>query len=165
MAITTLVLTVPISGELQRVATGLVFVFARQPPPLTLLYLCSSSLSYQWPLCNVCYIIISMFVCRFSLAKKCTNEGRALMQLDFQQYRTKVEKISGIRPLPYHQYVEDYIKAYYLSETDTEEWIRKHTEYSSKQLQSLVVTGVGSRITKRSRQRLLTVIEELEKRK
>ena len=97
MAITTLVLTVPISGELQRVATGLVFVFARQPPPLTLLYICSISLSYQWPLCNVCYIIISMFVCRFSLAKKCTNEGRALMQLDFQQYRTKVEKISGIR--------------------------------------------------------------------
>ncbi|CAI8049389.1 Syndetin [Geodia barretti] len=106
-----------------------------------------------------------VFVEGFSLAKKCTNEGRALMQLDFQQYRTKVEKISGIRPLPYHQYVEDYIKAYYLSETDTEEWIRKHTEYSSKQLQSLVVTGVGSRITKRSRQRLLTVIEELEKRK
>lgn len=34
---------------------------------------------------------------RFSGAKKCTNEGRALMQLDYQQYRTKVEKISNIR--------------------------------------------------------------------
>lgn len=30
------------------------------------------------------------------------------------------------RPLPHHSYVEDYIKAYYLSETDTEDWVRKH---------------------------------------
>lgn len=31
------------------------------------------------------------------------------------------------RPLPNHGYVEDYIKAYYLSEADTEDWIRKHS--------------------------------------
>ena len=37
------------------------------------------------------------FFCRFSLARKCSNEGRALMQLDFQQYRTQLEKMSGIR--------------------------------------------------------------------
>ena len=38
-------------------------------------------------------------------------------------------------------------------------------EYSTKQLQSLVVIGVGSRINKRSRQRLLTIIDDIEKRK
>ena len=38
-------------------------------------------------------------------------------------------------------------------------------EYSSKQLQSLVVVGVGSRITKRLRQRLLTIIDEIDRRK
>ena len=31
-----------------------------------------------------------------------------------------------VRPLPNHAYVEDYIKAYYLSEKDTEEWLKKH---------------------------------------
>lgn len=30
------------------------------------------------------------------------------------------------RPLPNHSYVEDYIRAYYLSESDTDEWLRKH---------------------------------------
>ena len=30
------------------------------------------------------------------------------------------------RPLPSHGYVEDYIKAYYLSEVDTEDWVKKH---------------------------------------
>lgn len=28
--------------------------------------------------------------------------------------------------MPHHALVEDYIKAYYLSETDTEDWIKKH---------------------------------------
>ena len=30
------------------------------------------------------------------------------------------------RPLPNHIFVEDYIRAYYLSESDTEDWLRKH---------------------------------------
>jgi len=34
---------------------------------------------------------------RFAQAKKCSNEGRALMHLDYQQYRTKVERMSNIR--------------------------------------------------------------------
>ncbi len=36
---------------------------------------------------------------RFSQAKKCSNEGRALMQLDYQQFRTKMEKIVSIKSL------------------------------------------------------------------
>ena len=36
-------------------------------------------------------------------------------------------------------------------------------EYSAKQLQVLVTVGVGSRINKRSRQKLLAAIDELEK--
>lgn len=34
-----------------------------------------------------------------------------------------------------------------------------------KQLQSLVLSGVGTRVNKKSRQRLLASIEELDKRK
>ena len=34
---------------------------------------------------------------RFASAKKCSNEGRALMQLDFQQYLMKLEKLTDIR--------------------------------------------------------------------
>lgn len=31
------------------------------------------------------------------------------------------------RPLPNHGLVEDYIKAYYLSESDLESWLIQHT--------------------------------------
>ena len=45
----------------------------------------------------IVYCVIKFSFNSFSQAKKCSNEGRALMQLDFQQYRTQIEKISHIR--------------------------------------------------------------------
>ena len=38
-----------------------------------------------------------IFHVRFAQVKKCSNEGRALMQLDFQQFRTQLERMSNIR--------------------------------------------------------------------
>lgn len=48
------------------------------------------------------------------------------MQLDFTQFLTKFEKISGLRPVPHREYVENYVKAYYLPEYELENWIREH---------------------------------------
>lgn len=31
------------------------------------------------------------------MAKKCTNEGRALMQLDYTQFLNKVEKMTTVK--------------------------------------------------------------------
>jgi len=42
-------------------------------------------------------LTILPFSPRFASAKKCSNEGRALMQLDFQQYLMKLEKLTDIR--------------------------------------------------------------------
>lgn len=65
-------------------------------------------------------------LCRFSEAKKCSNGGRALMQLDFTQFLSKFEKISSLRPVPHKEYVENYVKAFYLPEVELEKWIREH---------------------------------------
>ena len=45
------------------------------------------------------HIMKLLLIYRFSQVKKCSNEGRALMQLDFQQYRTKLERLTNIRYL------------------------------------------------------------------
>lgn len=58
------------------------------------------------------------------------------MQLDYQQFLTKLGKLTDLRPIPDHDYVEIYIKAYYLTETDMESWIQKH-RVSSHLLQVL----------------------------
>lgn len=48
------------------------------------------------------------------------------MQLDFTQLRSKFEKLTSLRPMPHREYVEVYIKAYYLPENSFEEWIKEH---------------------------------------
>lgn len=48
------------------------------------------------------------------------------MQLDFTQLKSKFEALTSLRPMPHREYVELYIKAYYLPENSLEEWIREH---------------------------------------
>jgi len=48
------------------------------------------------------------------------------MQLDFTQLKSKFEKVTSLRPMPHREYVELYIKAYYLPENSFEEWIKEH---------------------------------------
>jgi hypothetical protein len=76
---------------------------------------------------SIAHIITHTLVQGFSEAKKCSNGGRALMQLDFIQFLTKFEKIAGLRPVPHREYVEHYIKAFYLPEPELEKWIKDHT--------------------------------------
>ena len=90
------------------------------------------------------------------MAKKCTNEGRALMQIDFQQFLIKVNKMTTVRPIPEKEMVEEYIKADHLSEPALEQWIKNREEYTMKQLTSLITCIVTD---KKSRLRMIDVIE------
>uniref|UniRef100_A0A6P7FA09 Syndetin n=1 Tax=Diabrotica virgifera virgifera TaxID=50390 RepID=A0A6P7FA09_DIAVI len=112
---------------------------------------------------NVAHIVTHTLVQGFSEAKKCTNGGRALMQLDFTQFLTKFEKISSLKPVPHKEYVENYVKAYYLPDIELEKWIRDHKEYSSKHMLGLVSCACQN--NKKTRQKLLQVIEDIEKNK
>ncbi|CAK8673996.1 unnamed protein product [Clavelina lepadiformis] len=113
-----------------------------------------------------------VFVEGFSNVKKCSNEGRALMQLDYQQFLMKFEKLANIRPIPNREYVEAYIKAYYLTENDLENWMRTHIEYTPKQLSSLVncsatsySSSTAASTNRNAKQRMMSLIEELTMRK
>ncbi|XP_065583263.1 syndetin-like isoform X2 [Artemia franciscana] len=95
----------------------------------------------------------------YSNVKKCTNEGRALMQLDFRHFTMKMETLTSVRPLPGSTLVETYIKAFYIPESTIEEWTKEHTEYSEKQLQSLV------QVVSQSNKRRILKFPMLEERK
>ena len=68
-----------------------------------------------------------IFVEGFSDVKRCNNEGRALMQLDYRQFAMKLEKICDIKPVPHQDYVVQYIKAYYIPEAELDSWVKYHT--------------------------------------
>ncbi|XP_076113826.1 syndetin-like isoform X4 [Mytilus galloprovincialis] len=97
----------------------------------------------------------------YSNAKKCSNEGRAFMQLDFQQLLSNLEKMIDLRPIPEKEFVEGYIKAYYLPESQFDSWLLDHKEYSPKQLIALI--NSVDHLNKKARQRLITVIEDMER--
>ncbi|KAK9886357.1 hypothetical protein WA026_015875 [Henosepilachna vigintioctopunctata] len=110
---------------------------------------------------DVAHIITHTLVQGFSEAKKCSNGGRALMQLDFTQFLSKFEKISNLKPVPHKAYVENYVKAYYLPEYELENWMKEHNEYSTKHFYGLVCCVCQN--NKKTRQRLLQIIEDMEK--
>merc|ERR1719204_2104275 len=67
-----------------------------------------------------------VFLEGFGSARKCTHEGRAWMQLDFQQFIVQLDKFITIKPIPGKEGVENFIKAYYLTEADLEQWLREN---------------------------------------
>ncbi|KAK0090814.1 hypothetical protein PV325_003834 [Microctonus aethiopoides] len=107
---------------------------------------------------NAAHLITHTLVEGFSNAKKCSNGGRGLMQLDFTQLKSKYEMITSIRPMPHSEYVETYIKAYYIPENILEEWMKEHQEYSVKHLIGLISCVCQN--NKKSRQRLISAVEE-----
>lgn len=71
-------------------------------------------------------LCMKVLVDGYSSVRKCSNEGRALMQLDFQQLVVKIEEEFDIRPIPDKDFVETFIKAYYLPDSSIEKWVKEH---------------------------------------
>jgi len=101
-----------------------------------------------------------LFVEGFCTAKKCTNEGRALMQLDYRQFVLKMEHLTDIRPIPHQDHVTTYIKAFYIPESELEMWVESHPEYSTTQLTALVNAVAYS--NNKARQKLNNIVNDLQ---
>jgi hypothetical protein len=107
---------------------------------------------------------LDFFVEGFSLAKKCTAEGRGMMLLDFRDFIMAAERLSGISPVPQIDYVRKYIESYYMTEAEMEAFI-KAREYSPRQLSALVNVAMCTASNKTFRQHLLQLIAEAEPRR
>ncbi|KAH8297497.1 hypothetical protein KR044_013452 [Drosophila immigrans] len=109
---------------------------------------------------SMAHVATHLLVEGFSNVKKCSAGGRALMQLDFANFMSFLELISHQKYPQHSAYVDVFIKAYYFSPEQFEQWIeqqRQADEYSAKQLTNLIQCICVS--DKRTRQRLLQLIE------
>ncbi|XP_077290432.1 vacuolar protein sorting 50 [Arctopsyche grandis] len=105
---------------------------------------------------SISKFVVHTLVEGFSNVNKCSDSGRGLMQLDYTQLLSKMEKISGIKPSPFQEYVDVYVKGYYLPQSLLGEFISEHREYSVKHLTALVHCACDS---KKGRQELLALID------
>ncbi|XP_019093935.1 PREDICTED: syndetin [Camelina sativa] len=105
-------------------------------------------------------IFAEILVEGLSRIKRCTNEGRALMLLDFQVLINGLQHFVPTNVKPKLQIVETFIKAYYLPETEYVHWARGRPEYTKAQVVGLVNLVATMKGWKRKTR--LEVIEKIE---
>ncbi|KAI5713432.1 hypothetical protein M8J75_016410 [Diaphorina citri] len=120
----------------------------------------SAVISVLWE--NIITLVVRVLIEGFSGARKCSSGGRALMQLDWVQLNTKLEEMSQLKPpLPLRPLIDSYLKAYYMQESALEDYLRSQfSEFSYRQLESLVLCCLVCQNDKKARQRLLTLLED-----
>jgi hypothetical protein len=100
-----------------------------------------------------------MFVNGYSNTKKCTMEGRALMQLDYRQYLSKLAKVCTVKPNTEH--VDIFIRAFYLQEEELEPWLREQRKRYAKQQLTNVIQVQSVKLDKKIKTKMLKFVEEL----
>jgi hypothetical protein len=100
----------------------------------------------------------------YSRVKKCSTGGRSAMAIDLKFFQGELEGLTPIRPLPHLANVDNYIKAFYIpdSESFIEFLTQNHGEFTSKQLKALVEVGLGRNLTKLQKEKLFDKIDELD---
>eukprot|EP00026_Physarum_polycephalum_P001093 Phypoly_transcript_01094.p1 GENE.Phypoly_transcript_01094~~Phypoly_transcript_01094.p1 ORF type:complete len:919 (+),score=161.13 Phypoly_transcript_01094:935-3691(+) len=109
----------------------------------------------------------------YSRAKRCNNEGRAVMSLDLKVLLHSLEAIipasaaplsSSTRINPSHAaYVDNYIKAFYQPQNELVLFAKNHPEYTNKQICAILTSNVNSNLKKKQKQDLLNALEDVEK--
>lgn len=108
----------------------------------------------------VAHVVTHVLVEGYASAKNCSTGGRALMQIDYTHIMSFLELISDHKYTVHQQYVDQYVKAYYLPKDGAlKEWLEgqvTRNEYSVKHLNGLVLCTCAN--DKKNRQRLLAVV-------
>lgn len=108
----------------------------------------------------ICEQLVDGYCC----AKRCSDEGRALISLDVTTLHAALRTLLPDQPLP-TAYVDNYLKAFYLPHEHILDWAKEHPEYAVRHVSGLVaVSGAGASLKKKEHQELLASIEEAAKR-
>jgi hypothetical protein len=97
----------------------------------------------------------------FGKVKKCTDEGRMLMSVDFSSLIRNLERVTRVSPIPNSKYVEEFIGCFFTPENSLLDWVQVHPEYPPKLMLSMMSLMTVKYDMKRSVKKAF--IEEVEK--
>ncbi|KAI3385393.1 hypothetical protein SNEBB_008487 [Seison nebaliae] len=113
----------------------------------------------QFLMYTLLFTLSRMLIQHYSQIRSCTGEGRALLQIDFQYLNNALISITSLKPIPYFDLVDMYIKIYYYPMPELTEWLTNSNFkrfFSDSQLISLI--SIMPHVSKQSRQHLLKLI-------
>jgi|TARA_B100001540_G_scaffold274662_1_gene260298 hypothetical protein len=106
-------------------------------------------------------VIQDALVDGFSRVKKCTDAGRALMTLDVKTLRTEFTKLAPPSASVEWRYVDTYIDAFYVPESEARRWMAVHPEFSKAHKTALAhQVSAARRWSAKLRADLLTAIDD-----
>jgi len=105
--------------------------------------------------------VMRSLVDAYARLRKCTTEGRASMSLDLNVLRNQATKLapSHLKQLPLWEFVNDFVKAFYLPEDDLCKWVAEHPGYTLAQYRNVAAVGAGASMRSKRRDRLLQRVE------
>lgn len=125
---------------------------------LTCADITSDALKVLWQ--HAASVIQDVIVDGFSKVKKCTDQGRALMKLDVEVLRKEFAKLAPEGALTEWRYLQTYIDAFYVPETEAEKWMMIHPEFTKQQKLALVAqSAFAHRWATKFRNDLIRAIE------
>lgn len=91
---------------------------------------------------EVCQAAFDTVLEGFSRVKKCATEGRASMTMDLSALHTGLDGIHVCKPPRGKQYVDNFVKASYLSEDELVHWVEQNWQnYAYRHLHSLLTNS------------------------
>jgi hypothetical protein len=115
----------------------------------------------QRVLTSCLHYCMTVVVDGFGKVKKCTDEGRMLMSVDFSSLIRNLERVTRVSPIPNSKYVEEYIGCFFIPDNQLLDWVQVHPEYPPKHVLAVMSLMTVKYDMKRSKKK--EFIEEVEK--
>jgi hypothetical protein len=97
-----------------------------------------------------------------SRVRKCSTEGRASMTMDISALHTGLDSVHVCRPPRGKQYVDNYVKALYLSDEEVVHWAQQNWQsYTQRHLHGLLHQAMSSVMKKKRLKDSLTALDAL----
>lgn len=111
---------------------------------------------------EICQCAFDTVLEGLSRVRKCSTEGRASMTMDISALHTGLDSVHVCRPPRGKQYVDNYVKALYLSDEEIVHWTQQSWQsYSQRHLHGLLHQALSSVLKKKRLKDALSALDAL----
>ncbi len=111
---------------------------------------------------ELCQAIFDVVLEGYSKVRKCSAEGRAAMTMNIFTLHDSLNSIHLCRPPRGKHYIDNFLKAFFLSEDEMMNWIRDNYQaYSYRHIHSLVSQTMSSMLNSKKLRDAITIVDGL----
>jgi hypothetical protein len=111
---------------------------------------------------EVCQAAFDTVLEGLARVRKCSTEGRASMTMDVSALHTGLDNVHVCRPPRGKQYVDNYVKASYLSDDEVVHWVQQNYQiYAYRHLSGMLSQTLSSVMKKKKLKDAMQSLDDL----